>query len=524
MDYSGRVFTGRKHNYKLGNPVKDGQGGEGTVYLIKGHPGLVAKVYHEKVLNRSSWVVDAHRRKLECMLKYKIQIRSRGRLRIAWPTDILLDGGRMVGFVMPRVRSEHGLYKVWMQDIQDKIFPKYTWRKSVRVARSLAQAVASLHENNVVLGDLNPKNFLVDRAGNVILVDTDSYDITDPDTGERFPCQVARAEMLAPELQSYGNLAVGRAPFTKETDRFSLAILIFRLLMGGFHPFGCACVAGAVSSSAGITEQTEIVNGNCAYVRNVFGRTISPMSPKLDFLPTEIRSLFDNTFNYTAYSAKSRISSRATAAQWDQALGNLNHRLFHRCRSNKRHVFPGPSKCCPFCNAKRKSRFWRILLAASLSALLIRVQSTIGLRGLADRTVEIINGGFPAVAVALDEWFAQIEALTENLFASGQEAPSSEALETAPQEEEICLLPTNRRLLSDEDVEGMTREEIQMAINEIYARYGRDFGGGSMQEYFESTGWYTPQPGLTDEEIIEMLSEVEWENLEFLIRRRNELS
>ena len=41
-----------------------------------------------------------------------------------------------------------------------------------------------------------------------------------------------------------------------------------------------------------------------------------------------------------------------------------------------------------------------------------------------------------------------------------------------------------------EDLAGMDKDQIQMAINEIYARHGRKFVMQEVQEYFSSLSWY----------------------------------
>lgn len=491
MDYSNKTLRGTTRKYTLGNPLKDGRGGQGTVYTVKGRPNLVAKIYHEKVLQRPSREVDAHRRKLECMIRYNIQTTYNGKLLVAWPLDVLYNGEQMVGYIMPNVRSSHGIYTVWTAERQDQAIKNYSWRKSVLVARNLAQAVKTLHDNDIILGDFNLKNFLVDRSGNVVLVDADSYDITDPSTGEHFPCQVVMQEMLAPELQGYRNLATTRVPFSKSSDDFSLSILIFRLLMGGFHPFNCACVSSGASSCADVTQQAEIVNGNCAYVRDVPGRKISPLSPTLDFLPDDVRSLFCRTFHYTARSVSLNISRRATAAEWVTALDALRRSRLRKCSDNPRHEFPTHNTHCPFCGNKRKIRLGPAVLAAASIAALMWLSNP---EGFQEGFQEAFSGMEPIISAI----------------------PS----QTEPSE---YLLPSDQRLLTLEDVEGMTRSEVQLAINEIYARYGRNFVDQEYLDYFQSKSWYQPQPGITDDEIVPMMTAIEYENLHFLSEYRKTL-
>ena len=39
---------------------------------------------------------------------------------------------------------------------------------------------------------------------------------------------------------------------------------------------------------------------------------------------------------------------------------------------------------------------------------------------------------------------------------------------------------------------GLTREQLRLARNEIYARHGRKFKDAALDEYFRSKSWYMP--------------------------------
>ena len=47
----------------------------------------------------------------------------------------------------------------------------------------------------------------------------------------------------------------------------------------------------------------------------------------------------------------------------------------------------------------------------------------------------------------------------------------------------------------------MSKEELTLALNEIYARYGLMFNTSSIQQYFNSKDWYVPsiKPGHFDD-------------------------
>lgn len=81
------------------------------------------------------------------------------------------------------------------------------------------------------------------------------------------------------------------------------------------------------------------------------------------------------------------------------------------------------------------------------------------------------------------------------------------------------ILPqSSERLLTDSDVDGMSYDEMQMAINEIYARHGRKFSSQSVQSYFDGQSWYqgTVEP---DDFSDSVFSQIESQNVQFLLKK-----
>ncbi|MGN0466355.1 MAG: YARHG domain-containing protein [Lachnospiraceae bacterium] len=76
---------------------------------------------------------------------------------------------------------------------------------------------------------------------------------------------------------------------------------------------------------------------------------------------------------------------------------------------------------------------------------------------------------------------------------------------------------SNTRYLDESDLEGISKEDIRIGKNEIYARYGRKFTTKSLQEYFDSKDWYegTVEPK-DDSQIEERLNDYEKANIKFL--------
>lgn len=360
-DYSGRTLHGQKRDYHLEAPLHGGSGGEGCIYTLKGDSSLVAKIYHEDRYVKAPHDRAYQKRKLEAMLKLKFDPRYQDSWCFAWPQDILLDQGRMVGYVMPRINTRYMLNSVY-NDTRAQMFPHWTWRTMTQVAYNLSVNIASLHRSGIVAGDLNPANMMVDPRNHlVVMIDCDSYDVYDPDTQEHFPCMVGTAEVLAPELQMVGDLSSPKARFTKESDCFSLAVLIFKLLMNGYDPFAKRSLNPNRSSAALTGANVDILTGASIYVKQIPGKARPVGAPDFSILPQEIQDLFRKVFLYGPYpDFMQKIALRPSAAQWCAALDRMYLSMDEskgqmvKCRVNEHHLYPKGLSSCPWCRAQKE--------------------------------------------------------------------------------------------------------------------------------------------------------------------------
>ncbi len=97
------------------------------------------------------------------------------------------------------------------------------------------------------------------------------------------------------------------------------------------------------------------------------------------------------------------------------------------------------------------------------------------------------------------------EAEPEQVTADEEEIEPEEtaAEETAPEEEEEAvagdyILPeSDSRYYTEAELAGLSKAELRIARNEIYARHGRKFDSQDLQEYFDAQPWYkgTVDPG-----------------------------
>ena len=340
------------------------KGGEGTVF-VTGDPSVVVKVYHHP----DAWT----ERKLKCMVRHPLNPYADGvHLLIAWPLDVVYENGAFVGYAMPFVKDTYPIYVLCRNNESHthdchEVFPNYNWTNSIAVAYHLAWAVNYIHQHGYIVGDMNSNNIMIHSDGSITILDVDSFDITDPDTGERFECTVGISEFLAPELQGRD---LRKAKFTKHTDEFALAVHIFQLLMGNAHPFNVKVVDSVKQSLPENKLEMNIVNGNCPWVKAIDGITTPPGAPYLTMLPAKMQTAFKQVFGYNATNAAAVSSRRISADMWRQLLYMFYQRAVMQggdliqCQANPEHFYLR-GRGCEFCRAKQRyERFIAQLTAA----------------------------------------------------------------------------------------------------------------------------------------------------------------
>lgn len=336
MIETGNILQGRDgRTYQLGSRLAEG--GEGIVYSLVGGQ-QVAKIYRAAP-------TDTMQRKLLGMLKYQVHLRQQDTNipLITWPQDLLFKDGIFAGYVMPLVSGGFPIWQVVREDTRSKVFNgQYDWTLSLATAANLSSLVTHLHQMNIIIGDMNSNNILVHPNGCITIIDVDSFDIRDRDTGEHFKCTVGRPEFLPPELQGR-NLSSENALFTEETDDYALAIHIFQLLFCT-HPFNQVTMLDHDEGSLVENPQEQaIVNGECPFVHPDMADRIPPGVPHLDrLLPIYVQRDFQNTFSYTAFDSMQKREQRTKAEVWKRDLvalyGEKGTNLI-QCSQNKAHYY-----------------------------------------------------------------------------------------------------------------------------------------------------------------------------------------
>lgn len=319
-DGSGAVLT-------LG--PKLGSGGEGAVFRINEQPRRVAKIYSAPPGERQI-------AKLEAMVRA-----SDDPLRTvaAWPAAMLYAGAKPVGFTMPLLSAQRPLHELLGPRSRHELFPNAHWSFLIHTGRNVARAFAVLHERNVIVGDVNSNNIVVNDDSTARLIDCDSFQF--PADGALFRCHVGVPDYQPPELQ-HGDLArVDRLP---EHDRFGLAVVIFQLLFVGKHPFAGVLPPDIAGDGA--------IGANVAAKRYFYapgarrrGLRPPPGSPTLAALTPQVAALFSRAF-------LGEPVQRPSASEWYTALEDLEGRVV-RCSQDPAHRHLRDARC-PWCALARR--------------------------------------------------------------------------------------------------------------------------------------------------------------------------
>ncbi len=314
-----------------------GSGGEGWVTTIPNKPGYLAKVYHH---NRRT---AETRNKLAAMLAASPidPTAISGHVSVAWPVDMLVDSTNPTiasGFVMRQAPGTLKLFSVY--NTRDRLakYPSFDYRYLHRTAANLSVAIQSIHEQGHVVGDMNESNALVSPTTLVTVIDTDSFQIRDHNKGKIYRGLVGKPEYTAPEIQGTDWSALTRE---ESHDRFALAVLIYLILMEGFHPYS----GQQLTQGTHISVSDRISRGLFVHSQRA-RRLLAPSrhAPPFELLAPSLRALFQRCF----IDGHRMAAERPSASEWAVALNKESDSL-QECSVNYRHRYGGHLSSCPWC-------------------------------------------------------------------------------------------------------------------------------------------------------------------------------
>lgn len=316
------------------------KGSEGAVHVAASHPGAVAKIMHQQPLPQSQ--ID----KLFYMVDNQPPFAASSAYRIAWPTSVVLrtkKNPRAVGFLMPQMDADK------FAEIGTFFNPArrgrralkrnraYTFLHLLGMALNLSHAVAHIHSQGHVIGDLNSRNILASDRGQIAVIDTDSFHIIEEGTERVHRCSVGTPEYTPPRLQG--------VPFAKrdrkrDDDQFALAVMIYQLLFQGQHPF-----------SGQYVDRDEKQDLTTLPQRIAQGSFVHGPQTKINHSPGTGAYIIwrDSPLKKQFRTAFRRKGKRTEANEWAEAIERSAADI-RPCPDSKLHHYfpPGPCTWCQY--------------------------------------------------------------------------------------------------------------------------------------------------------------------------------
>jgi DNA-binding helix-hairpin-helix protein with protein kinase domain len=331
---------GHHEQVVLGELLNKG-GAAGKIYRDNSHPKSVAKIYHDR--NKS----ETNRKKLEAMLLNRpniptIPYKGKEYIQIAWPTALLEDEqGYCVGYLMPEIETKEAisLDHLMQKAVRQKLGLSERYIDRVFAAYNSTSVVAALHACKHYIVDLKPANVSIYKNTKLVaLFDCDGFSICG-ERDARYPAEYVSEEYIYPEGMQQTCQQMG-----EEQDKFALAVIIFRLLNEGIHPFS----GMPRKDDAMLSIQERIAEYHYAY-------GIWPDAYQAPH-PYSIHDYFDKTTMNMFERAFTKGNERPTALEWQTQLEFILKNL-KQCKKDHNHAY-FTSKGCGLCmvNEKIKAR------------------------------------------------------------------------------------------------------------------------------------------------------------------------
>ncbi len=245
--------------------------------------------------------------------------RSKNHISFVWPESLLKYEDQIVGFLMPEVKDAKGIFNAYNRNGREENFPHFHYDNLHEIAFNLAKVFQEVHEHDIVIGDVNQKNFLVTNNAEVTLIDIDSVQVYDR-KGKCYKCTVGTPEYDPPELKSYKE---ERKP---EHDLHGLGVLIYQLLIEGRPPF----------PPQGKKQPSYVYKH-------------PPDASGFDTLHSKVSELMQRFL----YRGCKNPQERPSAKDWVVALQEAKQSL-KRCSNNERHYYQQHLQNCLWCERAYK--------------------------------------------------------------------------------------------------------------------------------------------------------------------------
>lgn len=239
---------------------------------------------------------------------------------VIWPIHIAFISNKFVGYTMPKasgIKLELLCHPKLPKNLS-KEWDKFSFQTPgsiearLKLCYNISAALSQIHSfGSYVLVDMKPDNVMVKPDGLISIIDIDSTEII-KNGSLLFPAQVATPEYTPPEY--YRTIKdIEKNIITETWDRFSIAIIFYRLLFG-IHPF----TASLKSPYEALTNISDIVQkGFLPSGRNKDKfKVVPPPHKNFQKIDIQIQHLFLNALEESHTNA----NLRPTTDDWCRVL------------------------------------------------------------------------------------------------------------------------------------------------------------------------------------------------------------
>ena len=315
----GSVFTSES-GYKYTVDKFLGEGGQGAVYDVsRDGKHMALKWYHEDK------ATPAQKKILDNLIE-----KGAPDSNFLWPEDLIVtEGGKRFGYIMPLRPSE---YTSPIALMKGKINPSFM--SLCKIAYNATLEYQKLHKLGYAYSDISFGNLFFNvKTGEVLICDNDNVTVNGLDAS-----QVSGTHrFMAPEI------VTGKAKPSRNTDLFSLAVLLFYMFMIN-HPLEGAqeakikCMDVHAMNYLYGQNPVFIFDPNDTSNRPVRGYQDNALI-YWDLIPQNLKDLFTTSFTTGIKDPRQRVTENT----WLETFSNLFTGII-RCPKCKYEIFYDENK------------------------------------------------------------------------------------------------------------------------------------------------------------------------------------
>ena len=215
-------------------------GAEGDIFTFEVTDKKASSDKYLCKIYKKNKISNAIIEKLKIMISKKIDIEG-----VCWPISLLYNSHKeVVGYVMEKASGYELQRSLFIEPLRkEKLGTDWERKDLIRLSLNILTTIDILHKHNIIIGDINPGNIMVDKNANTFFIDTDSYQI------EGYPCPVGSPTFTHPDILRKKFVSFLRK---KEHEHFAIATLLFMILVPGKSPFACQ---GGSSPAANVKKR-----------------------------------------------------------------------------------------------------------------------------------------------------------------------------------------------------------------------------------------------------------------------------